>query len=962
MLSTVIAVTAMLFSVASCERYDLDERMPGDLGPSIYDYLKENGFDTYVRLIEEPGLAGPNQSYYDVLSKTGSKTMFVADEEAVNRFYASGVFKRADGSPVKCYEDLSLSQKKMMLFGALLDNVYQAAFLSNRENENDGEPIKGDCMRRVSLLTEIYDTVRYMTAKEMPDNPYWSSLKNSGNGVRCLSDATKRPRVMITPKFLERNKFTNDDYNFVFHHSDGQKREPDEVSINGIPIISRDNKCLNGFVHVTKEVVCPLPNMAERIATLPNTTVFNAILQRFNAPFTEFPYPGGESNPQDPTGTLHTNTYNTLYNDTISALYQARFFSARSQPTSKEANGDSLYMTTRDTANVKDFMLRYDPGWNSYFTSAGGIAENLALQKDMAVMLVPNDAIMEEWWNSNALKERYGHSKEDVHGAANVIEDMKDVPNRVIVELINNGMLASFVSSVPSKFADVLNDANDPMGIVEKDVDDVQVCCNGAIYVTNKVFAPTTYRSVAFPTLVDASLKVIDWAIENCHFKPYMNSMVSHYSFFIPKGRYVERLQRDNCLVYLSPVIESSTQKYNYVYVFYFDEFSKDVKAEKYVYDKDAEDHLGERKDANCSANEISNILTDLLDYHIVIGDAEDVYELGKPSEYKYFKTKGGGTVMFKLENDGENVYRRVWGGYQLEKSSAGIEVGRVYDQRGTSDGNGRSYVIPEALNASSFTVAEILNDNTKYPEFSEFGKLLMSSELISSGDLYGGDNISVFSTFNYSVYVPQNEYIARLLAEKKIISGDMIGELQEYYENLAVQCDADEYKMIGTRLSRLMRGAEPGDTTDADRDYTVEDYIKDLKSELDNFIRYHLQDNSLYIGGNYESNTMYETSYMKSWDRVYAKLYIQTAPDGTILVKENANVSDADAHRVVTDDPKYYNIMCREYKYKNDSGIRLIETSSYAVVHLIDTPLNYADVSKYHYGERSLYFKIDKE
>ena len=35
-----------VFALASCEQYDLDERMPEWLGSSIYDYLQEEGYDT----------------------------------------------------------------------------------------------------------------------------------------------------------------------------------------------------------------------------------------------------------------------------------------------------------------------------------------------------------------------------------------------------------------------------------------------------------------------------------------------------------------------------------------------------------------------------------------------------------------------------------------------------------------------------------------------------------------------------------------------------------------------------------------------------------------------------------------------------------------------------------------------------------------------------------------------------
>ena len=63
--------------VCSCEdEYDLDERTPDGWGASIYSWLDEQGnFTNTVRMIE-------SLNYQDVLAKTGSKTLFVADDAA----------------------------------------------------------------------------------------------------------------------------------------------------------------------------------------------------------------------------------------------------------------------------------------------------------------------------------------------------------------------------------------------------------------------------------------------------------------------------------------------------------------------------------------------------------------------------------------------------------------------------------------------------------------------------------------------------------------------------------------------------------------------------------------------------------------------------------------------------------------------------------------------------------------
>ena len=67
----------------SCsDDYDLDETMPAELGGSIYSELKARNYTTVIRLIEDLG-------YKDVLSKTGSKTIFAASDDAYQAFYGT---------------------------------------------------------------------------------------------------------------------------------------------------------------------------------------------------------------------------------------------------------------------------------------------------------------------------------------------------------------------------------------------------------------------------------------------------------------------------------------------------------------------------------------------------------------------------------------------------------------------------------------------------------------------------------------------------------------------------------------------------------------------------------------------------------------------------------------------------------------------------------------------------------
>ena len=70
----------------SCSEYDLDEKTPAGWDRSIYSWLDEQGdFTNMVRLIDE-------LNYREVLAKTGSKTLFAADDPAFERFFKNNAW------------------------------------------------------------------------------------------------------------------------------------------------------------------------------------------------------------------------------------------------------------------------------------------------------------------------------------------------------------------------------------------------------------------------------------------------------------------------------------------------------------------------------------------------------------------------------------------------------------------------------------------------------------------------------------------------------------------------------------------------------------------------------------------------------------------------------------------------------------------------------------------------------
>lgn len=580
----ILAVLATAFGISSCRPdFDLDKRMPEWLGTSIYQTLQEGfrndstgefySFKTFVRLIED-------LNQVDILAKTGSKTLFVADDSAFVVFFKNCPFVDANGNKITSYDQLSKAQKSMILNGSMLNNVYQVAMLSNSPGGDNNPPILGNCMRRISAA-DILDTIPVVKASSLPtNNPYWTRLrnKNEGKSLVLLQDGTERPIIFMVNKFLQSNKIDNEDYDFLFRLGKYSKvgkpaHKPGDASVNGVAIEWPNKKCFNGFLHVMSDVIYLLPNMADYISTREDTKIFNAILDRFSVPY----YDKGATKDRDMNirylidhGLIKSEALDQAMKANGDSVYVKKYLSQRARvQTQTQSSKIDTNLDDLEPATASE-LLKFDPGWNTFISSTVTGNSDVALQQDMGLMFVPLDQSFMTWWLDESqvgarLRERYGLDKYKGRNdltVDEVIEDMSNIELKTILKLVNVNMQSSLVGSVPSKFSSVLNDAQDPFfdkmsrTEAENTIADVAMCCNGAIYFTNTVFVPTSYRSVAYPVLVNERLKIIDWAInedEELAFSAYLNSMVAEYSFFVPLIDTINGSEFENKLVWIDP-------------------------------------------------------------------------------------------------------------------------------------------------------------------------------------------------------------------------------------------------------------------------------------------------------------------------------------------------------------------------------------------------------------------------
>lgn len=836
----------LTFFISSCQDdYIYDDEEPEWLGDNIYSLLKERGnFTVTVRLIED-------LDYDEVLSRTGSKTLFVATDSAYIKFFTNNSWG------VKKYEDLSEGQKKLLLNFSMINNAYTLQKFANYYY--GGNLIEGTAMRQETNLSPI-DSIPFENGDKLPTSPVWNYYRSKG--IHLLKDNTQKPIVYFTNDFITKYGITGGDFSML---TNGKTRVTTDVYLFDNKVIERDIRCKNGYVHVLDGVMVPPTNMAQYIHDNYSTNIFSKLLDRFCVPL------------YDKT---NTELYKTLHPGFSDSIFVKRYYAS--------LGGITRLIDSKheESGVIAKNLLGYDPGWNSFRTGA--------LEADMAAMFVPNDEAMNSYFNGGVgaiLKERF--------------HEWDSVPDAIILPFIKRHMRSSMVESVPSKFSKMVDTENYRLPVEGGHIDKSYTAVNGEVYVTNQVYPPVDYISVYSPVLLSSNSKIMNWAINISQtsvdgtlfafYKLYLNSLVSKYALFIPTDEYMAK--------YIDPI--SYAQSSSGVLKYWYNNTSNAVNATIYAYDK-TNDIVGDSIGVITTSTFLQNRLWELLDSHIVIGDIETGAD--------YFITKGNDII--KISGSGASL--SVQGGGDIQRNTQ-CNVTKVFTQY-----NGKTYFIDKPIQSSLRSVYENLYSRA---EFSEFFNLLIGVPESYLSQIFAQQGIDYrikfFNAYRYTVYVPTNEALQKAVSDGVIKTWTQIDAI----------------------------------TDDTERALQTDKTVR--------FLKYHFQDNSVFIGqavdGQFQSATIKTDNtdtHFGTAKNKYFKLGVKT--DGaTIKITMDSKTGSPLRTAKVILGSGLYNIIAKDYifarkpsEYKNIdgtgavSGIAFgsssISTSASAVIHQIDNVLTF--------------------
>lgn len=966
---------------------DYEESTPEFLGQSIYHELQNRGeFSTVLRLIDD-------LEYAEVLSKTGSKTLFVANDSAYGEFFKNNPWG------VTSYEGLSKNQKRVLLNNSMLNNAYVLEMLANTEGGG-----KNLCLRQGTSATAS-DSVTRWSVDDLPktlsltETDWFSQLRSKGDSVYMALDATDPMMTHFLEGQMKNKNVTFGDVEKIMNDVPWIPEGTTSFGfINDCRIIDGDIVCLNGYLHLLDKVLLAPGNMAEVIRSNGNTNYFSAMLDRFAAPY---------YNEQ------LTRQYKALNDISADSIFEKRYISNRSQ------GGGKITKRPDGLSFGEQQFLPFDPGWNQYAVSSSTVKE-----QDMAAMFVPSDEAMLNYFvygGGTDLIQRYGIAE---NTEENLLVNLYQIPLHLIQPLIQNLMKDSFNESVPSKYLTIVNDAQDQMfasytseEAYKAHIDKCLLANNGVIYITNTVDAPADYASVIAPALISSNTQIVrsvvradDNYIEGTsynnaplkqYFSTYLKAMQSNFSFFVPIDEGLEAYGYVEPASFATqPFGAKSTNRY--YWSFKYDDKTRGavipVEATAYNYNLAKGQQPGtDKKKGNSYVSKVTDNMSagvgqqkrmnliEMIDQHILVHDNPAGVNDGRT----YYLSRNGAPVRLTEKGtfEGKNIGMKVEGGYQVmindpaegyAENDHKAEVLEGYDKTSTSNGygNGMTYLIDRPIQPTMRSVYNHFKANAELSPFYEFYELAnpdyVSDDLLRACGYYKQEVLDAKTglptgefkdmssadqqaeKLKFHVFARQNDNVQGTTTYCPANNEQLVRFFNNY--NYTIYVPTNE-QVTAARAKGLMTWNEieewvKGRTNDYENELSEADLAKarTMITVLVNFVKYHFQDQSVFVD-NITGTQQYQTSCIDNVTNSYLSLDVNQSPSTLSVLDRSGKTVDVVASEEMR------NILARDICYNaRAASASYIKNSSYVVIHQIDGYLNFNSPEDY----KGIYFEGD--
>lgn len=456
-----------------------------------------------------------------------------------------------------------------------------------------------------------------------------------------------------------------------------------------------------------------------------------------------------------------------------------------------------------------------------------------------------------------------------------------NVPTSMVADIINAHMKNNFLTALPSKFDKIEDENGYSMDVTTDDVADTYIARNGLVYVTNKVFAPQDYKTVMGPAKIDVANSLFNKAISDTKYSYYaylLRAPKNTYYFFVTPDAYTKG--------YVDPVAQGYSQEgYRCKLDFYLNSGNNIVATPTNVTTGDtiveARFPLG---GTGIVSTGIKKRMNDILGTQTIVANYDGELEEKIAAGQEWFISNSYAPVHIKSLAAGGKV-------------GGGANADKLTIRRSFQKSNGRTFEVDGLMQNSTTSIRNVL---ASHDEFSEFYDICNAIGIFSTASADGNAAldyiVSFLNQYHYTVYVPTNEAI-RAAQQEGIIPTVSDWESEG---------DAEVKDVMGQKLLR--------------------------------FVRYHFQDNSVFIHGEQESGAEYLSATLNEQT---SKFY----PIGVTNTGKAITLKDATGRQanVVTTGGSY-NLLARDIVVNNKDRNAATEITSYAyaVVHQVDKVLRF--------------------
>ncbi|PTQ98137.1 uncharacterized protein DUF4993 [Mucilaginibacter yixingensis] len=444
-LKNLSCLLCLLAVFGSCRKKAFDEYYgrPANLAPPIYQVLDSRGnFTTLLKLVD---LAG----YKDILGSAGYWTFFAPNDAAFQKYFAANNTSLAA---------INQATARKIVTYCLVINAFGTDHIADYQSPAGWVPSLAFKRR-----TSYYDG--FSTGSGPEGDSTLLVTENRNGGGYLFGDNNNKYIPYFFSTFMAQEHLTATDYNYFFPTGTYTG-----FNVANASVVNKDIVAENGVIHEIDQVIMPLPNIEQKLASGSQYSLFKSILEKYLVTYTK------DAN--------YTRQYSTINNGKVKNAY----------------------------VKIYDPLLTFAPG-NENFQKL----EDNDGQKDGYTLFAPTNDVLQPYL-TNVILKYYG--------------TLDKLPINIIEDLVNVHMFPTMVW--PSKFASTTNNAGEPARFdATTNVVDKQFCSNGLFYGVNKVQQGNVFSTVYARAYLDPNYSIMTKLITAASAKILLSSPGLRFTVFM---------------------------------------------------------------------------------------------------------------------------------------------------------------------------------------------------------------------------------------------------------------------------------------------------------------------------------------------------------------------------------------------------------------------------------------------